>query len=299
MACGILLGTTVVSNSSIASAGSHGGAPARAAGLCAARRRARALLVRVALRCNASLADVRDPVPCSLKASLGSKLHPVAACLCRWQPPQGAGTIAELLQTVRERAPRPGGALQPPPPLLPPVLPAASLVTAGPCRQLPTHLAVALLALLQLGTDLGLDPSLRSRLAATMDGFVVLGSSRTDLLRDSDTLLVSLGNKRGLVGGEAAGEDDAVQQPAAKRHKPHMQPAATPESSSSEEESSSSGEDEEESGSSEGESSSSEEEEGSSSEEEGSVQEQDVQTPAAPAPADDQATTVCTWLGLP
>lgn len=147
-----------------------------------------------------------------------------------WQPPQGAGTIAELLQ--------------------------------------------------RLGADLGLEPSQRSRLAATMDGFVVLGGSRTDLLRDGDTLLVSLGSKRGLASDEPAdSEGVAVQPPAAKRHKPQVLPAAAPESSSSEEESSSE------------EKSSSSAEESSSSESERSGRQQDMQTPTPTAPVANNATT--------
>ena len=128
-----------------------------------------------------------------------------------------------------------------------------------------------------------------------MDGFVVLGGSRTDLLRDGDTLLVSLGNKRGLAGDEPADSGGAaVQPPAAKRHKPQVLPATAPESSSSEDESSSS---EEESSSSEEESSSSKEE-SSSSESKGSGRQQDMQTPTAAAPIANNATTVRVWRGF-
>ena len=140
---------------------------------------------------------------------------------------------------------------------------------------------------LQLGADLGLEPSQRSRLAATMDGFVVLGGSRTDLLRDGDTLLVSLGSKRGLASDEPAdSEGVAVQPPAAKRHKPQVLPAAAPESSSSEEESSSE------------EKSSSSAEESSSSESERSGRQQDMQTPTPTAPVANNATTVRVWRGF-
>lgn len=179
------------------------------------------------------------------------------------------------------------------------------LPAAAPCRRCLPHPAAPicpsstplhthLFLCAQLGTHLGLEAAQSRRLAAAMDGFAVLGSSRAVLLRDGDTLVVSLGRKRESAGKspQEVGEEE---QPAAKRRAAAAgAPAVAASSASSEEESS-----EEESSSSE-ETKSSSEEESSSSEEgetssgsEGGKQQQDFQTPAtATAPTADQGTTV-------
>ena len=69
---------------------------------------------------------------------------------------------------------------------------------------------------LQVGAHLGLKPVQRSGLVATMDGFAVLSSSKTEVLRDGDTLLVSQGRKRGTAAAFAAAADEGLP-PAKKR----------------------------------------------------------------------------------
>ena len=67
-----------------------------------------------------------------------------------------------------------------------------------------------------MGAHLGLKPVQRSGLVATMDGFAVLSSSKTEVLRDGDTLLVSQGRKRGTAAAFAAAADEGLP-PAKKR----------------------------------------------------------------------------------
>lgn len=67
---------------------------------------------------------------------------------------------------------------------------------------------------LQLGSELGLQPSHVPRLEATLDAFALLRGSKTDVLRDGDALLVNLSRKRGFAIA-LAGDGE----PQHKRHK--------------------------------------------------------------------------------
>lgn len=116
---------------------------------------------------------------------------------------------------------------------------------------------------LQLAQELSLPSWDRPRLEATLDGYAVLRGSQPDLLRDGDTLVLSVSRKRSVT----ATPEGASGQAQAKRQKRLPEAPAVPKADStsseetSSEESTSSGDDTSAASSSSEESSSSEDEE--------------------------------------
>ena len=117
---------------------------------------------------------------------------------CRWQPSTEATTVDEVLAEVIKID----------------ICSIFAISSPPPCRS-PTRPRCLCVPCMQLGLGLGLDKSQRGRLVAALDGFAVLGSSPSSLLRDGDALNVQFSGSRVRSGAPAA----VLEQPVAKRQR--------------------------------------------------------------------------------